>query len=457
MAEIKEIPGRVSRFERVGAHTHIKGLGLDSNLKAIKIKDGMVGQEKAREAAGLVVQMIRQGKLSGRLIILAGPPGTGKTAIAIAIARELGSNIPFIQLSGGEIYSTEKKKTEVLMEGIRKCIGVEIHEQREVYEGEVKSLDVKLVPHPYNPYQRVPESVRLTLKTTKEERSIEAGSSVAQQIINQGISEGDVIQIDAETGRVVNLGVSMEHSKSKLYEVGSERRVPRPDGQVKKQKEFVYMLTLHDMDEMVARRQGSGLISLFFGASESKEISPDVRASVDQEVKEMVDQGKAFIHPGVLFIDDSHLLDLEAFSFLGRALESELVPIVILATNRGITKIRGTDVESPFGFPLDLIDRSVIIVTEPYDRESIREILKIRANEEKVKIAEQALELLSDIGEKTSLRYSVQLLSLAAQNANTQKKDTIDVEDVRRVEKLFSDVSEATDYLRRYEERLLKH
>ena len=457
MAGIKELPSRVSRFERVGAHTHIKGLGLDENLRAVKIKDGMVGQGRAREAAGLVVQMIKQGKLSGRLIILAGPPGTGKTAIAVAVARELGANVPFIQLSGGEIYSTERKKTEVLMEAIRKCIGVEVHEFREVYEGEVKAMDVKLTTHPYNPYQRIPESVRLTLKTVKEERTIEAGSSIAQQLISQGISEGDVIQIDAETGRLVNLGVSMEHSKSKQYEVGSGRKVPRPDGPVKKEKEFVYVLTLHDMDEMVAQRRGGSLLSLFFGASESKEISPDVRANVDQEVKEMVDQGKAFIHPGVLFIDDSHLLDLEAFSFLGRALESELVPIVILATNRGITKIRGTDVESPFGFPLDLVDRSVIIMTEEYDSESIREILKIRAREEKVEISEKALNKLTELGAKASLRCAVQLLSLASQNAASKRRSKVELEDVERVGRLFVDVSGAAEYLKKYEERLLKH
>jgi len=38
MAAIREVPGRVGRFERIGAHTHIKGLGLDKNLKAIKVK-----------------------------------------------------------------------------------------------------------------------------------------------------------------------------------------------------------------------------------------------------------------------------------------------------------------------------------------------------------------------------------------------------------------------------------
>lgn len=50
--------------------------------------------------------------------------------------------------------------------------------------------------------------------------------------------------------------------------------------------------------------------------------------------------GKAFIHPSVLFIDDSHLLDLEPFSFLGRAMESGSVLIIILATNRAVTTMR---------------------------------------------------------------------------------------------------------------------
>ena len=69
MASIRELPTRsTTKFERIGAHTHIKGLGLDDNLKAIKIKDGMVGQERAREAAGLIIQMIKEGKLSGKTV-----------------------------------------------------------------------------------------------------------------------------------------------------------------------------------------------------------------------------------------------------------------------------------------------------------------------------------------------------------------------------------------------------
>jgi len=458
MAAIKEVPTKARRFERIGAHTHVNGLGLDKNFKAIKVKDGMVGQERAREAAGLVVQMIKEGKLSGKTIILAGPPGTGKTAIAVAISKELGANVPFIQMSGSEVYSSERKKTEILIEAIRKCIGVEIHEMRKIYEGEVTNVNINTAPHPYNPYQKVPESVHITLKTADEEKTIEAGATIAQQIIQEGISEGSVIQVDAETGRVANLGLSLESTKGKSYEVDTRRKVPRPPGKVLKDKEFVYTLTLSDMDEINAKsRAGGGFFSLFFGAAETKEIDTEIRTAVDQQVKEWVDEGKAFIHPGVLFIDDSHLLDLEAFSFLGRAIESELVPIIILATNRGITTIRGTDVKSPMGFPLDLIDRSVIIGTHEYDADSTREILRIRSNEEKVKVEDDALEKLTEIGGKSSLRYSVQLLSLAAQNARATKRERVSLEDVERVNGLFMDVSEAAEHLRKYEEKLMYH
>ena len=55
-----------ARQQRVAAHTHIKGLGLDAHGSALSIGTGMVGQEKAREAAGVVVELIGTKKMAGR-------------------------------------------------------------------------------------------------------------------------------------------------------------------------------------------------------------------------------------------------------------------------------------------------------------------------------------------------------------------------------------------------------
>ena len=85
------------------------------------------------------------------------------------------------------------------------------------------------------------------------------------------------------------------------------------------------------------------------------EITEKLRLEVNKVVNKYITQGVAELVPGVLFIDEVHMLDVECFSFLNRALESSLAPIVIFATNRGMCKIKGTDVVSPHGIPVDLL------------------------------------------------------------------------------------------------------
>jgi hypothetical protein len=42
---------------------------------------------------------------------------------------------------GSEVYSSEVKKTEVLMENFRRAIGLRIKENKEVYEGEASDCN----------------------------------------------------------------------------------------------------------------------------------------------------------------------------------------------------------------------------------------------------------------------------------------------------------------------------
>ena len=72
----------------IGAHSHIHGLGLDERLEPRANSQGMVGQAKARKAAGMILKMVQEGRIAGRAMLFAGPPSTGKTAIALGIYFE---------------------------------------------------------------------------------------------------------------------------------------------------------------------------------------------------------------------------------------------------------------------------------------------------------------------------------------------------------------------------------
>jgi len=143
MVEIQEISEGVDEFERIGSHSHIEGLGLKESGEAEEVSDGLVGQKEARGAAGNVVNLAKKGKLAGRAVLFAGPPGTGKTAIAVGIAEELGQDIPFVQLTGSEVFSADVDKTEILREKLRRALGVKIEETREVFEGKVEAINIQ--------------------------------------------------------------------------------------------------------------------------------------------------------------------------------------------------------------------------------------------------------------------------------------------------------------------------
>jgi RuvB-like protein 1 len=71
----------------------------------------------------VIVDLVKSKKMAGRAVLLAGAPGTGKTALALGLSQELGAKVPFCPMVGSEVYSSEIKKTEVLMENFRRAIG----------------------------------------------------------------------------------------------------------------------------------------------------------------------------------------------------------------------------------------------------------------------------------------------------------------------------------------------
>ncbi len=177
------------------------------------------------------------------------------------------------------------------------------------------------------------------------------------------------------------------------------------------------------------------------------EITEKLRLEINKVVNKYIDHGIAELVPGVLFIDEVHMLDIECFTYLNRALESNLAPIVILATNRGICEIRGIEMRSPHGIPVDLLDRLLIIRLLPYSLDDMVQILAIRCAIEGIEIEEDALAHLASIGTKTSLRYIVQLITPSMVLAQTLGKLKISIDEVNEINSLFFDAKTSAKLL----------
>ncbi|KAF0872465.1 RUVB2 protein, partial [Crocuta crocuta] len=432
---------------------------------------GMVGQLAARRAAGVVLEMIREGKIAGRAVLIAGQPGTGKTAIAMGMAQALGPDTPFTAIAGSEIFSLEMSKTEALTQAFRRSIGVRIKEETEIIEGEVVEIQID------RPATGTGSKVgKLTLKTTEMETIYDLGTKMIESLTKDKVQAGDVITIDKATGKISKLGRSFTRARD--YDaMGSQTKfVQCPDGELQKRKEVVHTVSLHEIDVINSRTQG--FLALFSG--DTGEIKSEVREQINAKVAEWREEGKAEIIPGVsprggqgggsrearavgltingsqvLFIDEVHMLDIESFSFLNRALESDMAPVLIMATNRGITRIRGTSYQSPHGIPIDLLDRLLIVSTSPYSEKDTKQILRIRCEEEDVEMSEDAYTVLTRIGLETSLRYAIQLITAASLVCRKRKGTEVQVDDIKRVYSLFLDESRSTQYMKEYQDAFL--
>jgi RuvB-like protein 1 len=155
------------------------------------------------------------------------------------------------------------------------------------------------------------------------------------------------------------------------------------------------------------------------------------------------------------------MLDLEAFSYLTRALESPLAPLVILASNRGTTPIHThgpspapASPPTPHGIPQDLLARLLIIPTHPYSPQEISLIVRTRARTEGVNLTEPALDVVARAGVRVSLRYALQLLAPAAVLAKVKigavagaARGEVGVEEIAECEDLFLDASRSAQAL----------
>lgn len=216
---------------------------------------------------------------------------------------------------------------------------------------------------PQGGYGKTVSHVIVGLKTTKGTKQLKLDPSIYDALLKEKVTVGDIIYIEANSGGVKRVGRSDAYATEfDLGERGihiscicfslrlilfffnfnfieAEEYVPLPKGEVHKKKEIVQDVTLHDLDIANAKPQGGQDIMSVMGQimkPKKTEITEKLRLEINKVVNRYIDNGVAELVPGVLFIDEVHMLDIECFTYLNRALESTLAPIVIFATNRGV-------------------------------------------------------------------------------------------------------------------------
>lgn len=413
--------------------------------------------------------MVKAKKMAGRACLLAGPPGTGKTAIALAMSQELGSNVPFVQMIGSQVYAFSDsakgtahlaayQRTVVLQEACRRAIAIKLREIKEVYEGEL----IELVPHevipPYGTVEgtKTVSHVNITLRTTKGTKTLKLDPVVYQGILHAKCRLGDILLIEANSGAVKRVGRADTYQVE--FDLETDQWVPVPKGEVCKRKEIIQHVTLYDLDvanAMAARTASltnrmagaedtwAALVMAQLTKPQDIHVSEKLRQQVNIAVDKFIEAGMGELVPGVLFIDEVHMMDMICFTYLNKLIESDLSPIIVLATNRGHGKVRGAlhDLRGNYCLPPDLLDRLLVIKTYPYSLEEMQTIIGIRAKLEGLRLSPEALKRFAELAAESAMRYALGLLSPTNMITKAHKRSQIEVEDVEEASQLFPSIN----------------
>lgn len=134
--------------------------------------------------------------------------------------------MPFVPMVGSEVYSSEVKKVEILMENFRRAIGLRMKENKEVYEGEVIEITPEETENPLGGYGKTVAHVIIGLKTTKGTKQLKLDPSIYESIQKEKVAVGDVIYIEANSGAVKRVGRSDAYATVRRH-ISSLMRMPR--------------------------------------------------------------------------------------------------------------------------------------------------------------------------------------------------------------------------------------
>ncbi|KAK4370548.1 hypothetical protein RND71_010023 [Anisodus tanguticus] len=293
---------------------------------------------------------------------------------------------------GSEVYSSEVKKTEDLMENFRRAIGLRIRKIR-----------------------RFMKERQVTELSPEEAESVTGG--YGKSVNHVIVAVGNVIYIEANSGAV-------------------KRDV-----------------TLHDLDAANARPQGGQDILSLMGQmmkARKTEITDKLRQEINKVVNSYIDEGATELVPGVLFIDE---VISSTYASYGMLFILESCSGEFTISNCGVfPQIEVSvmsDMASPHGIPVDLLDQLMVIRTETYGPAEMIQILAIRAQ----------LSIFWKGVHQThlflSVRHAVQLLSPANIVAKMNGRDKICKADLEEVNSIYLDAKSSGRLLQEQQDRYI--
>ncbi|XP_012514416.1 PREDICTED: ruvB-like 1 [Propithecus coquereli] len=391
--KIEEVKS-TTKTQRIASHSHVKGLGLDESGLAKQAASGLVGQENARELDPSIFESLQKERVeAGDVIYIEANSGAVKRqgrCDTYATEFDLEAE-EYVPLPKGDVHKKKEIIQDVTLHDLdvanaRPQVrppapgrpGLRIKETKEVYEGEVTELTPCETESPMGGYGKTISHVIIGLKTAKGTKQLKLSGTSSQREAALSCRAGGGW---TSWGHLRNPG----------------RRSPR---------------------QRLETSSGS---------------RDKLRGEINKVVNKYIDQGVAELVPGVLFIDEVHMLDIECFTYLHRALDSSIAPIVIFASNRGNCVVSPPARRWPLSLALDSASQS-----RPSGVAGARG-------------GSQRRPFIASTG-----RYAVQLLTPANLLAKINGKDGIEKEHVEEISELFYDAKSSAKILADQQDKYMK-
>jgi len=380
-------------------HSHIKKLESDIGDQCDGFNTGLIGINTSRDAAKMIANLIKK-KKGSQMLIFTGNMGAGKTALAFAIAKEIGHEIPFQTTSGAEIRSEKKSVTLLLRDYCRKAIGINLLESVEVYEGELIDVMIDNLDCPKNKLSS--GNVNIMLKTLEGSLRLKLHESLSASFVKENPKIGDIIRIFPINEIVRILGNGKSYKSNELN--NNQFSVSLPKGKVYKKKNILQKITLFDLDYAnlnFSRKKDNDQITL----------SHNLCMEVDNLLKKYIREKKAELIPGILFIDEAHVLEEMHLTYLAESLEFSFCPLIVLATNRetnfNFEKCSGSL------FPKEFVKKCTNILVTIQQKHLLSKIVAVRAKNLNIVLTGNCLLEAGFISENISLRFGLMLINIA--------------------------------------------